>query len=218
LDPQYPCRKIGSCRDGLELEARGIGTTVPAVTSQAHMRAHPPSGAARLVMRHGQLSPHSPNTPRGDGPPSPEPQIPVSGKPRALPLCAPMRTPCYPLPPISDFLLAPAWTTHFSHVKYVSAMPRLSLHPRAVPHSRRRRLRWVHPRDVTTGSDAPGHKLVMGPLKSRLAHDYQAPNHPHKASRVPARPLNTSTLPYSPPALLPAHTGPRRVYIHANKA
>jgi hypothetical protein len=50
----------------------------------------PPSGAARLVMRHGQLSPHSPHTPRCDGPPSQEPQSPVSGKPGL----SPMRTPC----------------------------------------------------------------------------------------------------------------------------
>ena len=42
VQAKYPGRKIGSYSDGLGLEARGIGATVPAVTSQAHMRAHPP--------------------------------------------------------------------------------------------------------------------------------------------------------------------------------
>ncbi len=96
-----------SSRAVMDWNLRLVGSAPRCLRWQVRRKCErtPPSGAARLVMRHGQLSPHSLHAPRCDGPPSQEPQSPVSGKPRALPHAHPM------LPP-PPYLWLPAWTTH----------------------------------------------------------------------------------------------------------
>ncbi len=108
-----------------------------------------PSAAARLVMCHGQLSPYSPHTLRGDCPCSGASVSSSRQTNRTFP-CALMLTPCdHPPSPISLTSSSPSLDHTFSHVKPAYAMPRPLLHPCWVAHSRSCTLLWVHQRNVT---------------------------------------------------------------------